>query len=441
MANLEVGLVAFTSSDGPVASGPDDWLLAKDFGDASGDACCSLLYGNKPEFYLCALHLGFQLRTFNPLISREHLAEGARLGLPERVLLLGPSQYRGPEYREALYRAGWTRVVHVGAISGAHLSGTKRHNEIFTKLRAFLLPYKRVLFLDLDLLLRKSPKVLFEVEAPAGKFHDPDHCWPEYDPDKPKTHKGGPAHGERFDAPRRLPKEAMREGFGGWCVNCGVFRFDPLPRRKERYEQVDEWIRCIHAQRGQTRSMLPEQHFLAEHLTAWHHLAGRWNVETIDFARWAREKALQSACVLHFSGKDGFNEPWAFLDKGISDPGRDTETRKRDLDEYEAEVQTWYDKHSTLLDTRTASGKVVAPLFKEWREVLDELRVEAAFWEGQWGYEKGARARDALEEAVKEVAGEAPQRRQRALQKLEYYQDRDSDKKRQRVAAAHNERR
>ena len=121
-------------------------------------AFVGLLHGGSEEYLAYALVLGRRLRQECPGV--------------DRVLLLGPGQWRSRAARAALAWAGWSYVWAVHPINAAHLDKSGRHALVFTKLRALEVPYERIVFLDLDLLPRRNSDLaaLFAVGAPAGKY-------------------------------------------------------------------------------------------------------------------------------------------------------------------------------------------------------------------------------------------------------------------------------
>ena len=101
-------------------------------------AFVSLLHGESQEYLAYALVLGRRLRQECPGV--------------DRVLLLGPGQWRSRAARAALAWAGWSYVWAVHPIRAGHLDKSGRHGLVFTKLRALEVPYERIVLLDLDLL-------------------------------------------------------------------------------------------------------------------------------------------------------------------------------------------------------------------------------------------------------------------------------------------------
>ena len=42
---------------------------------------------------------------------------------------------------------------------------------MFTELRAFQVPFRKIIFFDLETVIRPSPRELFQVHAPSGMYH------------------------------------------------------------------------------------------------------------------------------------------------------------------------------------------------------------------------------------------------------------------------------
>eukprot|EP00439_Symbiodinium_sp_Y106_P047123 s427_g6.t1 len=102
----------------------------------------------------------------------------------------------------------------------------KRHRYVFTKLRAFQVPYRKLIFFDLDIIIRSSPKELFQVTAPAGMYHG---HW----------NRDQAAHGQE------IPAEAFyNSDYGVYgCINAGLMRLDTLPTAEQRRRFTDEMLK------------------------------------------------------------------------------------------------------------------------------------------------------------------------------------------------------
>ena len=111
-----------------------------------GSAYVSLFHGVKTEFYLYALVLGHQLQLLDP--HRKWM------------LMMGPLD--NTFYRKSL-EMFWS-LTDIDLIDAEHVdkSGSKQHKQVFSKLRLFELPYRKIPFLDLDAVLqrRAPPKFL-----------------------------------------------------------------------------------------------------------------------------------------------------------------------------------------------------------------------------------------------------------------------------------------
>eukprot|EP00397_Hematodinium_sp_SG-2012_P007567 GEMP01007614.1.p1 GENE.GEMP01007614.1~~GEMP01007614.1.p1 ORF type:complete len:630 (+),score=106.99 GEMP01007614.1:119-2008(+) len=134
----------------------------------TGYAYVSLFFGDKETFLSGALVLGKSLEQYSP-----HFA---------RILLV--SDDVPSSFRKVLASSGWMlkgASFIYGAYSMFHESA-KFPPEIFMKLHIFnpsLLPYEKVLFLDLDTIVRTDISYLFATETPAavnnwkmGDVHD-----------------------------------------------------------------------------------------------------------------------------------------------------------------------------------------------------------------------------------------------------------------------------
>ena len=152
----------------------------------------------------------------------------------------------------------------VEAIDAPHLDKTraKRHRYVFTKLHAFELPYEHVLLLDLDILPRDGVDltVLFEVKAPAGKYHRVE--------DMPI--------GVSLEHGKPIPQEALHEF---WRPNAGVLRIDPKRTAEARRQHLQEMLWDIRHDNAHVPTYLPEQYYLAQKLDGWHHIDFTYNHE------------------------------------------------------------------------------------------------------------------------------------------------------------------
>ena len=264
--------------------------------DVRGDrAYVALLFGEATEYFLCTLTLGERLRR----LDRD----------TPRILMLGcgswPARtgYTGKR-RQCLDRL-W-EVVEVDLVKQTLVDRSNRHSYVFTKLHALSLPYRRVLFLDLDVLPRRSLKSLFEVPAPAALYHG------GYD-------RTCLQHGQQ------IPLEAFSSWTG--CINAGLIRLDPCRTRVLRAEQVASLLADVHKMEPSDASNLPEQYFLAEKLSGWRHLDVAWNAEvypeiwpgvgkTVKASDWHNlgsnpAELRKNVHMWHFSGT--WLQPWWFL--------------------------------------------------------------------------------------------------------------------------------
>jgi hypothetical protein len=109
----------------------------------------------------------------------------------------------------------------------------------------FELPYRKILFLDLDTVLqRRAPTELFDMTAPAGMFHG----------HHPLI--GRIRHGEL------IPPSAFLDH--GGCINARVTHIDTCETALEREKQMAYMCDKIRKMTSAEASHLPEQHFFGD---------------------------------------------------------------------------------------------------------------------------------------------------------------------------------
>jgi len=142
-------------------------------------AYVSLMYGNSPQYVFGAVALGHSLQAS---------------GSPYPRLMLHTSDVPG-EARELL-QGLWTlkEVDYIVSAPDLHTQPYEKakFKEVFTKLQVLnpaVVPFDRVVFLDLDTLVMKNIDELFELRPPAGMYNM-----------KGKAElQNGPSHGTRMD--------------------------------------------------------------------------------------------------------------------------------------------------------------------------------------------------------------------------------------------------
>jgi hypothetical protein len=218
--------------------------------DEEGEnAYVALLHGKGPHFLLYALQLGHRLRKLDP-------------GTP-RILLVGRALSGHPSFLEDFWALSsleglWkVRAVDLVDAERADRTSRKRHRFVFTKLRALEVPYRKVLFFDLDVTVRKDPSPLFEVPAPAGMYH---------------------GH-EKFRRAVRHCGEISREALECGCINAGLMRLDPPRGRAARRHLLDEMLNEVAGITEEEQTFLPEQYYLVRKLSGWRHIDVSWNCE------------------------------------------------------------------------------------------------------------------------------------------------------------------
>eukprot|EP00930_Biecheleria_cincta_P046206 TRINITY_DN31875_c0_g1_i1.p1 TRINITY_DN31875_c0_g1~~TRINITY_DN31875_c0_g1_i1.p1 ORF type:complete len:460 (-),score=83.08 TRINITY_DN31875_c0_g1_i1:163-1503(-) len=280
--------------------------------DCVGDsAYVAFLHGHRQQFLLYALLLGQRLKQLD--------------SCRPRVLLVGrplpdyPAPFLEGEPAKCLSAFWKVEPVDLVDASAADKTSLKRHRYVFTKLRALEVPYRKVLFLDLDVVIRRSPAELFDIPAPAGMYHG---TW-----------------GNRMLATHGQPLPAdVFERYNG-CVNAGMLRLDPAEGGKiARRKQLDEMLREVSEITEKESSYLPEQYYIVQKLQGWHHIDVAWNCEVAPLVYvdpyivsesasskvqhavmpwdWyelgsCQEDLAKAIGMFHFSGT--FLEPWWYL--------------------------------------------------------------------------------------------------------------------------------
>jgi hypothetical protein len=331
----------------PRRASPAAWNSCQQTDASNNDAYVALLYGDRSEFFLYALLLGHHLSLFDATRTR--------------VLLLaidpGAAGFGHGSNLRCLQRLWSVQMVELVDAAIADLTASKRHRYVFTKLQAFGLDFARILFFDLDILLRQDPSPLFDVPAPAGMYHG---SWDR----TPRAHGSViplAAFGERNS----------RKG----CVNAGVLRIDPAQAAERRERELKDMLRDVQRLTWEDASNLPEQYFLVHRFKTWRHLHVGWNCEVYpkyyideDGAvircqlpqDWndlgdSQETLSRSVKIFHFSGE--WMHPWWFVHLSPAQGG--------------AAVRR-------LLHHRDPRG-LAALAIEEWLQGLEDMQDNAAF--------------------------------------------------------------
>lgn len=260
---------------------------------------------------------------------------------------------------------------------------------MFSKIQALRLPYRQLVFLDLDLVPRRDLTPLFDVPAPAGMHHG--------------DHRGGGRleHGEVI--------ETRTLGGRWWCINAGVMRLDPAPSARARRRGVRSMVSEVKQLRYKTA--LPEQYFLAGRLKGWRHLDSAWNMEVGPAYEdpgftWPRElaqkaaeanrgrlwfqQAIDEVKVFHFSGTK--MHPWLSMDQTPQEAHQEAlaEWRHRDPRQLVA---------TAVLEWRTALEEVTKEV-KDWKPLERHAAQAACGRLRRWAAWERASRREAVERTL-----------------------------------------
>jgi len=254
---------------------------------------------------------------------------------PTRVLLHTPDVPR--QYVDMLSAVGWSCecVAYLGGVSSAlfHNWRKSRFIDVFTKLRVLqLTAFDKVLFLDLDLLVRAAPAAathgegggiesLFDLRPPAAMKRGPPV----------------PRHGDEVPYADLWSHPTRRSGDELPChqqasgINAGVMLFRPDPAIFDQMElEVRDWYHPEHY-----ATYMPEQEYLSRFFGTfdrWTHVHCRFNfevdkneriphdfTEAHEMIRAGGAAGHVGAVVLHFSGTGV--KPWDLLFDGKSHSG------------------------------------------------------------------------------------------------------------------------
>ena len=216
-------------------------------------AYVALLHGHRSEFFLYALLLGHRLHALDPQCLR--------------LLLVGRSGSTleadySPTDRSCLQKLWDIKEVGLVDVPTADKTRGKRHRFVFTKLHMFRVDVRKVVFFDLDVIVRSDPSELFLVRAPAGMYHG---GW-----DRMLAR-----HGEELPASEAFGSPDKPVG----CINAGLLRIDPNPSETERELQATQMFQAASQLLEDDASYLPEQYLLVRMLFKWQHIDVKWNCE------------------------------------------------------------------------------------------------------------------------------------------------------------------
>ena len=228
-------------------------------------AYVALLHGQEQEFFLYSLVLGHCIRTLDEQTPR--------------LLLIGRSlpDYASPFLESParqILETMW-QICEVDLIDcpQADKTSSKRHRFVFSKLRAFEVPFFHITFFDLDVVVLHPPREFFQVEGPAAMH-------------------SGEWNRENAEHGGVIPPKEFYDGEWKGCVNAGLMRLDPLYYTKEWLKQLHDKVLCL---TWKDQSYLPEQYFLVEHLQGWRHIDVSWNWEVYPewFVAWTDDHGVR----------------------------------------------------------------------------------------------------------------------------------------------------
>lgn len=263
--------------------------------------CCAFaMVLIKNDFFLPgALTLGFTLKQLEP-------------DIPAVCMVT-------PEISAAACEALACVFDRVHAVQGIHFhsgvsGGRQDRNLLLTRFAALLLPYKKLLLFDADILPLTGSRALFALPAPAGVLNENKaHLVPLDTNGQPvrttdangewqwhKIYRDLP-HGARIPAKitQRVKTDPQNMG-----VNAALWRLDP---KRETYEALLQALQSEAVQTMLCRFPWPEMQLAT---LLW---SGQWvNMD----ARWCSVSGLPNLQVLHNTHFAGL-KPWAIRNKSL----------------------------------------------------------------------------------------------------------------------------
>ncbi|CAJ1371715.1 unnamed protein product [Effrenium voratum] len=232
-------------------------------------AYTSLIYGTKRKYVAGALALGLSLQA----TGTEH----------DRVLL---HTHDVPEEALQLLQELWKlqEVPYVLSAGDLHTSDKARFKDVFTKLHVFnpeVLPFDKVVFLDLDMIVLRNIDELFELRPPAGMSTFKSSGFAEQ-----------PDHGQRLH-PRRC------------YVNAGTMVIAPS---KDLFRLLVADV-AEPDPNWHVSAWSPEQRYLSDVMCGeWTHVSQLYNFEVqlhsgVPLTSLWQAAEAASIAVAHFSGK------------------------------------------------------------------------------------------------------------------------------------------
>eukprot|EP00397_Hematodinium_sp_SG-2012_P041423 GEMP01045616.1.p1 GENE.GEMP01045616.1~~GEMP01045616.1.p1 ORF type:complete len:350 (-),score=48.80 GEMP01045616.1:324-1373(-) len=191
------------------------------------------------------------------------------------------------------------------------------------------------------MLIRKDITALFDIPAPAGKYHGYSALTPP------------PEHSMVID-----PDRFVRISEGG-CVNAGCLRLDPLKTKAERDEQVDRLVAA--ALKVDVKTYLPEQFFLVTVFQKWRHISEPYNFEIVG-PEWEIDSRLER--IRHWAQTDDFREAFIYHYSGTRvEPFMWARYTPRYAQWMLRKYLTWRDPHG-----------IVSHSVREWLEAVEDMK-------------------------------------------------------------------
>jgi hypothetical protein len=246
------------------------------------NAFVMLLMGNS-QYFIGALITGYSLQQTNTIY--------------DVVILVTPDV---PEYQKQILRKVYDHVIDIDyAIVDKKIIkdyDNNRFRDVFTKLKLFtLIQYKKIIIMDIDMLVQKNMDHLFELKAPAA-------CLRSHDL----------AHGEKIN--KNLIVDVDNKLIGG--INGGLMLFEP------NMKEYDAMIEDLQDAGNRVFKYIEQDYLSLRYADKWTNISFLYNFQ---FGLTDRAKKYKNSDVynLHYSSHI---KPWQLI--------YETKYMERKIDDY-----------------------------------------------------------------------------------------------------------
>jgi lipopolysaccharide biosynthesis glycosyltransferase len=263
---------------------------------------------------------------------------------------------------DCIRKSGFWKLRNVSYLRGCDTLGDmRRWSGVFTKFRLFgLTEYKKVLFLDLDMLILENIDELFDLDPPAAMMKG----------------RRNPEHGEPINGRLFFPGDYWNEPHGG--INAGLMLLEPNEQihaqieLEVRDESHPEHIYCCG----------PEQEYLSRfYADRWTHISGKYNFQMyrLDTTRAIQKLTdrlepglVDSISAAQFSSHP---KPWDLV--GLSESELKSKVRDVHSLSYDFEMSTGPDAGDYKIGEPEELLELSYVLIKKWMDIFAEAVIKS----------------------------------------------------------------